>query len=69
MLFRKKTDRCCGLCIHATFPDEDTLVCSKKGQRQYDDKCIQFSYDPCKRMPAKAKALDTEKYAEYDYSL
>ena len=33
MLFRKKVDRCCGLCIHSTIVDEDTVRCSKKGNR------------------------------------
>ena len=70
MLFRKKVDRCCGLCIHSSLVDEDTFSCSKKkDQRSYDDKCLFFTYDPCKRIPAKAKALDCRKYEEYDYSL
>jgi hypothetical protein len=69
VLFRKQKDRCCGLCIHATNVDEDTVNCSKKGKRNYDAKCLFFSYDPCKRVPTKAKALDSSKYEEYDYSL
>ena len=69
MLFRKQKDRCCGLCIHAASVDEDTVTCFKKGRRNFDDKCLFFSYDPCKRIPVKAKALDSEKYEEYDYSL
>ena len=69
MLFRKKASRCCGLCIHARPEDEDTVICIKKGRRQYEEKCLLFSYDPCKRIPSKAKALDTQKYEEYDYSL
>lgn len=69
MLFRKKICRCCGLCIYASHLDEDTVSCSKKGKRDYNDKCLFFSYDPCKRVPVKTKALDTQKYEEYDYSL
>ena len=69
MLFRKKNDRCCGLCIHAKILDEDTVLCDKKGQRDYAQKCLRFSYDPCKRIPVKVNALDTSKYEEYDYSL
>lgn len=69
MLFRKKVDRCCGLCIHSTIVDEDTVRCSKKGNRNYEDKCLHFSYDPCKRVPKKSKALDCSKYEEYDFSL
>ena len=69
MLFRKKNQRCCGLCLYATPQDEDSILCSKKGQRDYEDKCFSFTYDPCKRVPSKAKALDTSKFEEYDYSL
>lgn len=69
MLFRKKTQNCCGLCLYATAEDEDTMLCSKKGQKDYSDHCRLFTYDPCKRIPTKAKALDTSKYEEYDYSL
>ena len=70
MLFRKKMERCCGLCIHATVTeDEDQVQCSKKGSRNFSDGCLRFSYDPCKRTPAKAKALDCVKFEEYDYSL
>lgn len=69
VLFRKKNQRCCGLCLHASSQDEDTMLCSKKGEKDYFSKCIHFTYDPCKRIPSKAKALDADKYAEYDYSL
>jgi hypothetical protein len=69
MLFRKKKDHCCGLCLYAKVKDEDTVTCSKKGQRDYGDKCLLFTYDPCKRIPKRQKALDESKFEEYDYSL
>ena len=69
MLFRKQKDRCCGLCLYATRVEDDEVTCSKKGKRDYSDKCLFYTYDPCKRVPAKAKALDSSKYEEYDYSL
>ena len=69
MLFRRKTPRRCDHCLHATILDEDTVRCAKKGQRAASSKCLFFSYDPCKRIPVKGKALDAEKYAAYDYSL
>lgn len=69
MLFRKKVEKMCVYCIHATPVDEDTVKCSKKGVKNLDEKCLFFSYDPCKRVPAKAKAMDFSKYEEYDYSL
>ena len=69
MLFRKKKEKCCGLCLHAAILDEDTVMCRKKGERNFEDKCLSFVYDPCKRVPMKARALDTDKYESYDYSL
>ncbi len=69
MLFRKKIEKACRHCIHCTALDEFAVLCSKKGIRPPDFKCRKFYYDPCKRIPAKPKALDVEKYKEYDYSL
>ena len=34
-----------------------------------EKKCHKFQYDPTKRIPAKPKALDFEKYDQEDYSL
>ena len=69
MLFRKNKEKMCCLCTYSSAVDEDTIQCSKRGIKRYDDKCIAFRYDPCKRIPKKAKALDVSKYEEYDYSL
>ena len=69
MLFRKKVEKMCAVCIHATQVDEDMVQCAKKGKKNWDDHCMAFRYDPCKRVPKKAKALDVSKYEEYDYSL
>lgn len=69
MLFRKKIERSCVYCQYGTKLDEDSILCSKKGVKSIDDKCRKFKYDPCKRIPAKARALDFSKYEEEDYSL
>ena len=68
-LFRKKIEKHCSYCAHGTALDDDTVLCSKKGIRSIDSSCVRFRYDPCKRIPAKPKALDIDKYKEYDYSL
>lgn len=69
MLFRKKIERSCVYCIYGTKLDEDTILCSKKGMKTVEDKCRKFQYDPLKRVPAKAKALDFSKYDDQDFSL
>lgn len=68
-LFRKKMERRCQYCARATALDEETVLCAKKGVQSVDGKCRKFQYDPCKRIPSKPKALDFDKYNEYDYSL
>ena len=69
MLFRKKIEKACTYCVHGTQIDPDQVLCIKKGVVPPEGKCRKFCYDPCKRIPKKAKALDFEKYEEYDYSL
>lgn len=69
MLFRKKIEPSCTYCIHAAALEEEQILCAKKGLRPPDSPCWRFRYDPCKRIPLKAKALDFSKYDEEDYSL
>lgn len=69
MLFRKKIPKACTYCLYGTQIDQEQVLCIKKGVVPPDGKCRKFCYDPCKRMPLKAKALNFEKYNEDDYSL
>lgn len=69
MLFRKKIERSCAYCMHGTKLEEEMILCVKKGIVPIDGKCWRFKYDPCKRIPVKAKALDFSKYEEDDFSL
>ena len=69
MLFRKKITRSCSYCRYSVHLDDATVLCSKKGIRSSGSKCMKFRYDPCKRIPVKAKALDFSKYDSVDYSL
>lgn len=69
MLFRKKIERSCAYCLYGAHLDDGQILCSKKGMRSEDNKCWRFHYDPCKRIPAKSKALDFAKYEKEDFSL
>lgn len=69
MLFRKKIERSCAYCAHGCKLDEEMVLCTKRGMVSIDGKCWRFSYDPCKRIPVKAKALDFSKYEDEDFSL
>ena len=69
MLFRKKIDRSCAYCLLGARLEDGQILCVKRGMRTEDDKCRRFKYDPCKRIPSKAKALDLSKYDKEDFSL
>lgn len=69
MLFRKKIEKSCVYCAYGTKIDDEQVLCIKKGVVPLTGKCRKFCYDPCKRIPAKPKALDFSKYNEEDYSL
>ncbi len=69
MLFRKKIQRSCTYCQYGTKLDDEQVLCMKKGMVPADKKCRKFSYDPCKRVPVKPKALDMQKYENEDFSL
>lgn len=69
-LFRKKVDRACQFCSHALITSNEHITCTKKKKLMpLEAKCMRFQYDPLKRVPSKAKALDFSKYEEFDYSL
>lgn len=69
MLFRKRMERSCVYCLHGTLLEDEQILCTKKGLCSPDGKCWRFKYDPCKRIPKKAKALDFSKYEAEDFSL
>ena len=69
MLFRRKQPRSCQYCRHSTKVDDGLMLCVKQGIISVDKSCRRFKYDPCKRVPVKAKALDFQKYNEEDFSL
>ena len=69
MLFKKTQERSCCYCLHATEAGNETVQCAKHGVVNSDHCCWKFSYDPCKRIPKKAKAPDFTQYNADDFSL
>lgn len=69
MLFRKKLPRSCRYCACGTQVTDEQVLCNKRGVVSVHYACRKFEYDPCKRIPAKVKALDLEKYNDADFSL
>lgn len=69
MLFRKRIEKSCTYCQFSTKLNDEECLCVKKGVVSLDGKCRKFTYDPCKRIPLKAKAPDFDKYKDEDFSL
>ena len=69
MLFRKKIEPNCSYCTRGTRLTAGQILCAKKGLVADGGKCMSFRYDPFKRIPKKAKALDFSKYKEEDFTL
>ena len=69
MLFRKKIEKSCAYCSYGAKLNDEQILCAKKGVVPSVGKCRKFRYDPCKRIPAKPKAANFEKYTEEDFSL
>ena len=69
MLFRKKISRSCSYCRYAAKLTDDQILCAKKGVVDCTSPCKRFRYDPCKRIPVKAKAMDFSQYSEEDFKL
>ena len=69
MLFRKKILRACEYCSHGTLLSDNEILCTKRGVKASGKSCRKFTYDPCKRIPAKAKASDFSKYNTEDFTL
>ena len=69
MLFRKKHPRSCDYCKHCTAISDEHILCIKKGVILPDNPCRKFRYDPLKRIPSKAKALDPHSLENTDFSL
>ena len=69
MLFRQKIELTCSYFQHGAYLENGIILCAKKGCKSADDSCRKFKYDPCKRIPVTAKALDFSRYDSEDYSL
>ncbi len=69
MLFRKKLPRACEYCRFGTNLNEEEFLCIKKGVVPKDKACRKFKYDPCKRIPLKAKAASFSDYKPEDFDL
>lgn len=68
-LFNKKDiTPSCSYCVHGKFaPDNESVLCLKKGVVSIDFSCKRFKYDPLKRKPIRPRNI--EKFDESDFAL
>jgi len=69
MLFSKDIDPRCAYCKHATYLNDSTIMCLKKGITSPSDQCRRFRYDPLKRLPPKPQTLSRSQFSEEDFTL
>ena len=70
LLNKKEISPSCSYCaLGKLAPDGETVLCKKKGVVEKDFSCRKFKYDPCKRVPVKAKAMDFSQYSPEDFKL
>ena len=69
MLFRKRIEKSCAYCAYGAKLEDGAILCSKRGLKTQEGSCRRFRYDPCKRVPFKAKALAFSKFNDTDFSL
>ena len=69
MLFRKKISRSCRYFACGTPVADEQVLCNKRGVVSIHYACRKFEYDPCKRIPVKAKTINLNKYDHEDFSL
>lgn len=64
----KEVPQICAICSFGTqLPDGSGILCRKVGIRMPDSTCKKFEYDPLKRVPRRAPAM--QEFTEEDFSL
>lgn len=70
LLEKKKYPAACEYCKNGRLsPDEQTVLCVKKGLVAPDGKCMRYSYDPLKRRPKKPLMVQKADPSEFDLSI
>ena len=70
LLEKKKYPAVCEHCKHGRLsPDEQSVLCIKKGIVAPDFKCRKYTYDPLKRRPKKPLLVQRADPSEFDLSI
>lgn len=64
---KKKYPPSCEHCVHGRLsPDEQSVLCIKKGIVSTDGKCMKYVYDPLKRRPQKPLMIEKADPSEFE---
>ncbi len=64
---KKKYPSVCEYCVHGRLsPDEESVLCIKKGIVSPDGKCRRYAYDPLKRKPKKPLIIEKADPSEFE---
>ena len=64
---KKKYPPMCEHCVHGRLsPDEQSVLCIKKGIVETDGKCGRYLYDPLKRRPKKPLMIEKADPSEFE---
>lgn len=67
LLEKKKYPAVCENCLHGRLsPDEQSVLCIKKGIVEPDGSCRRYSYDPLKRKPKKPLLIEQANPADFE---
>lgn len=67
LLEKKKYPAVCENCLHGRLsPDEQTVLCIKKGIVEPDGNCRRYSYDPLKRKPKKPLLIEQADPSDFE---
>ena len=70
LLEKKKYPAVCETCLHGRLsPDEESVLCVKKGIVEPDGKCRRYSYDPLKRRPKKPLLVERADPSDFDLNI
>lgn len=64
MIFSRHVQPSCSYCRYGRPIGVGEIACVKRGITTPGSSCVKFTYDPLKREPDRAPALDKKKYAE-----
>jgi hypothetical protein len=67
LLNKNAYEAICRNCRHGRLsPDEESVLCVKKGIVEPDSKCMKYSYDPLKRRPMKKLLIEKADPSEFE---